>query len=94
MSHLDKNQDEYILSLVPSDDEITAFVVTHMGVNNEALATIKELKSYDKLLVGKYKALLKGISLNLSKKDREDVLIVGKLFEKTYEYVASQHVLI
>lgn len=93
MSHLDNNQEEYFLSLAPSDDKITAFVVTHMGATDEAVATIKELKSYDKLLVGKYKALLKGMELDLSAKDREAVLITGRLFEKTYEYVASQHVL-
>lgn len=93
MENSTNHQDEYILSFAPSDDQITAFVVTHMGATDEATATIRELKSYDRLLVGKYYALLKGIKLDLSKKEREEALITGRLFEKTYEYVASQHVL-
>ena len=86
-------QDMFALSLVPSDDRITAFVVTHMGSTDEALASIRELKSYDKLAVGRYRALLKGIKLDLSEEDRKEALTEGFMFEKLYQYVASQHVL-
>lgn len=88
------DQDKSILSLVPSDDQITAHVVAHMGASEEALATIKELKSFDKVLVGQYYALLRGNKLDLSEEERKKSLITGRLFEKLYNYVSSQHVLL